>query len=106
MSGPIQQQIHDLLVTEMQPVHLQVLNESNNHNVPEGSESHFKLVIVADSFADKRLIQRHREVNAMLKPFLDSSVHALSMHTHTPEEWVAKGEKVPESPPCRGGSKA
>ena len=78
MSGPIQQQIHDLLVTEMQPVHLQVLNESNNHNVPEGSESHFKLVIVADSFADKRLIQRHREVNAMLKPFLDGSTRAQS----------------------------
>lgn len=106
MSGPIQQQIHDLLVSEMQPVHLQVLNESDQHNVPDGSESHFKLVIVATRFAGKRLIQRHRQVNTMLKPFLDGAVHALSMHTHTPEEWLAKGEVVPDSPPCRGGSKA
>ena len=106
MSGPIQQQIHDLLVSEMEPVHLEVLNESDQHNVPEGSESHFKLVIVAPGFSDKRLIQRHREVNAMLKPFLDDAVHALSMHTHTPEEWIAKGEVVPDSPPCLGGSKA
>ncbi len=104
MNGPVQQQIHDTLVDALAPVHLQVLNESHMHNVPAGSESHFKLVIVATEFSDKRLIQRHREVNALLKPYLDGEVHALSMHTHTPDEWAAKGEVVPDSPPCRGGS--
>lgn len=104
MSGPIQQQIHDTLVAGLAPSHLQVINESNNHNVPPGSESHFKLVVVADSFNGMRLIQRHREVNALLKPYLDGAVHALSMHTHTSEEWIAKGEVVPDSPPCQGGS--
>lgn len=104
MSGPIQQQIHDTLVAGLSPSHLQVINESDNHNVPPGSESHFKLVVVADAFDGKRLIQRHREVNTLLKSYLDGSVHALSMHTHTPKEWVAKGEVVPDSPPCQGGS--
>jgi len=28
------------------PMHLEVVNESHMHNVPEGAESHFKLVIV------------------------------------------------------------
>ena len=102
--GPIQQDIHDTLVAGLAPSHLQVINESVNHNVPPGSESHFKLVVVADCFNGKRLIQRHREVNALLKPYLDGPVHAISMHTHTAEEWVSKGEVVPDSPPCRGGS--
>ncbi len=104
MNRPIQQQIHDTLVDALAPAHLQVINESDNHNVPPGSESHFKVVIVTDRFADKRLIQRHREVNALLKPYLDGPVHALSMFTHTAEEWTAKGQIVPDSPPCRGGS--
>jgi len=99
----VQQQIHDTLVDALQPVHLDVINESDNHNVPPGSESHFKVVIVSDKFADQRLLQRHRDVNDLLKSYLDGSVHALSMHTHTPDEWAAKGQKVPESPPCRGG---
>jgi len=104
MNGPIQQEIHDTLVAALAPSHLQVINESNNHNVPPGSESHFKLVVVADSFSGKPLIKRHREVNALLKSYLDGAVHALSMQTHTSEEWVNKGETVPNSPPCLGGS--
>ena len=32
------------------PVHLEVINESATHNVPEGSESHFKVVLVSQSF--------------------------------------------------------
>jgi len=104
MSQTVQEQIHDTLVDALSPVHLDVINESHMHNVPDGSESHFKLVIVTESFDSLRLIQRHREINNLLKPLLDGPIHALSMHTHTPEEWVAKGEVVPDSPPCRGGS--
>jgi BolA protein len=29
------------------PDHLEVINESASHNVPEGSESHFKVVLVS-----------------------------------------------------------
>ena len=30
--------------------HLEVLDESSGHNVPEGAESHFKVVAVSESF--------------------------------------------------------
>jgi len=30
-------------------------------------------------------------------------VHALALHTFTPEEWAASGQ-VPDSPDCRGGT--
>ncbi|MEX2327590.1 MAG: BolA/IbaG family iron-sulfur metabolism protein, partial [Pseudomonadales bacterium] len=46
--------------------HMEVINESGNHNVPAGSESHFKVVLVADEFIDQRLVARHRRVNEIL----------------------------------------
>ena len=48
--GPVQQLISDKLQAEYQPDVLQLTNESFMHSVPEGSESHFKLVIVSDRF--------------------------------------------------------
>ncbi len=98
-------EINDILVDALSPVHLEVINESDNHNVPPGSESHFKLVVVSDEFAQSSLIQRHRRINALLAEQLAGPIHALSMFTHTAEEWEQKGGVVPDSPPCRGGAK-
>ncbi|MBT1444675.1 BolA/IbaG family iron-sulfur metabolism protein [Shewanella sp. JM162201] len=96
--------IHAKLTEALAPLHLEVINESHMHNVPKGSESHFKLVLVSRAFEGQRLIGRHRAVNQLLADELAGSVHALSMHTYTPEEWSALGA-VPDSPNCMGGSK-
>jgi BolA family transcriptional regulator, general stress-responsive regulator len=88
------------------PLHLDVVDESHMHSVPAGAESHFKILVVSESFADKTLVARHRLLNRALSPELEGGLHALALHTWTPEEWFAKGGKVPESPPCQGGSKA
>jgi BolA protein len=98
--------INDILVDSLAPVHLDVIDESHRHNVPEGAESHFKLVIVADAFEGKTLVARHRVINTLLAQQLAGPVHALGLHTHTPEEWQARSESVPASPPCRGGGAA
>lgn len=87
------------------PLHLEVINESHMHNVPPGSESHFKLIIVSDAFDNLRLVGRHQIINAALKEELAGSVHALSMETHTPVEWQDRGGRIMASPSCRGGSK-
>jgi BolA protein len=86
------------------PEHLEVINESHMHNVPEGSESHFKVVIVSDQFKDKLPLARHRLVNKALEAELSGGIHALALHTLTMEEWFEKG-KAPESPLCEGGGK-
>ncbi len=91
------------------PEHLEVVNESYMHSVPEGSESHFKVVIVCDDFKDKMLVARHRLVNKVLEDELkkdrsDGGIHALALHTMTMEEWFEKG-KTPGSPQCLGGGK-
>ena len=98
--------IHDTLVAALAPVRLDVLDESHRHNVPPGAESHFKVTIVSEAFAGASPIARHRQVNRLLADELAGRVHALGLHTHTPDEWVARGESVPVSPPCRGGSAA
>ena len=43
----IKVQIEDQLNTGLDPWHLEVINESPNHNVPDGAESHFKIIIVS-----------------------------------------------------------
>ena len=100
----MQQTITSKLEKALSPEHLEVINESHMHNVPEGSESHFKLVIVSDDFKDKMLLARHRLVNKVLEEELKGSIHALALHTMTMEEWFDKG-KAAESPPCEGRSK-
>ncbi len=100
----IQQSIEAKIAETFQPHHFTVENESSGHNVPAGSESHFKVVIVSDVFNGKRLIQRHRAVNACLADELANHIHALAMHTYTLEEWQQE-QAVPESPNCLGGSK-
>lgn len=102
----IQEQIETKLHNELAPTHLQVVNESYMHNVPSGSESHFKVVVVSQEFEGMRLLARHRRVNQILLNELQGSVHALSIHTYTQSEWQKENGFVPESPNCMGGNKA
>ena len=46
--------IQTKLAEAFDPEHLEVINESGSHNVPAGSESHFKVVIVANAFEGQR----------------------------------------------------
>ena len=88
----------------LNPQFLEVENESHRHNVPEGSESHFKVTVVSEQFNDKLLLARHRMINEILSTELSGSVHALALHTMTPDEWLEKSRAIPDSPPCLGGS--
>lgn len=101
----IQNSIERKLLEHFSPEHLEVINESSMHNVPDGSESHFKVVIVAPIFAGERLIKRHRAVNSVLKDELANDIHALALHTYTQQEWKNLYGEYPQSPNCLGGSK-
>lgn len=102
----MQQQIEQKLQTAFSPMHLEVVDESHMHNVPAGAESHFKVTLVTEQFNGQRLVQRHQAVNKILRDELAGQIHALALHTLTPDEWFEKGGTAPESPPCLGGSKA
>lgn len=98
-----QKLIEDKLTLNFTPHFLTVENESGNHNVPPGSETHFKVVMVADAFNPLNRVKRHQLVYQLLEDELNSGVHALALHLYTAEEWPL-ADKVPTSPQCLGGS--
>lgn len=95
--------IEEKLRAAFSPLHLEVVNESNNHNVPPNSESHFKVTLVSNLFDGERLIKRHRAVNSVLSEELAGTVHALALHTYTEDEWQNIAGNAPLSPNCMGG---
>ena len=101
----VQTLIQSKIETALRPSVLEVENESHMHSGP-AAESHFRLVIVSENFASKNLLARHRIINKLLAEELSTGVHALAMHTFTPEEWTERGETAATSPACRGGSAA
>ncbi|KLV11077.1 MULTISPECIES: transcriptional regulator BolA [Photobacterium] len=101
----IKERIEEKLHNAFSPLHLEVVNESYMHNVPAGSESHFKVVVVSEQFEGMRLIGRHRAINSTLADELANDIHALAIHTYTQSEWQNLFDGAPASPACRGGSK-
>jgi len=101
----VQNTIEEKLTKAFSPDYLLVENESHMHNVPAGSEMHFKVQIVSDSFDNEMLIKRHRAINKVLEEELADQIHALSIHAFTNNEWEQRNGRVQESPPCQGGGK-
>ncbi len=102
----LQEVIETKLHEAFNPAYLWVENESYMHNVPAGSESHFKVIVVSDVFEGLRLIQRHRKVNQILSEELAGKIHALSIHTWTEEEWALEQGVFRKTPSCLGGDKS
>ncbi|WP_424804395.1 BolA family protein, partial [Pseudomonas farsensis] len=79
--------------------HLEVHNESHMHS--RGQESHYKAVLVSAQFAGLNSVKRHQKVYATMGELM-GQIHALAIHTYTPEEWAVVGV-APASPVCAGG---
>ena len=101
----VQQQIEAKLRAALSPSQLDVANESHMHSVPAGSETHFRVVVVTDAFEGLRAVARHQRIYQLLSDELANGVHALALHTYTPNEWQQRGNDAPASPACLGGSK-
>jgi|TARA_B110000908_G_scaffold157540_1_gene197774 BolA protein len=104
--GPIEKIVTDKLSGQFKAELLQVTNESYMHSVPAGSETHFKVVLVTEQFAGKRQVQRHQAIYAVLAEELAGPIHALALHTFSPDEWADSQEQAPDSPQCLGANKA
>ena len=89
----IEQKVRDAL----QPALLQLDNESHMHAGPR-TDSHFKLVVVAEQFNGLSKVKRHQHLYQLLQPELQGPVHALALHLYTQEEWESAA--VPNSPLC------
>lgn len=99
--------IESLLREALGPSHLTIENESHKHNVPKGSQTHFKVVVVSSKFDGVSAVKRHQLVYQALAPVMTGpgKLHALAITARTESEWAASPEGN-VSPPCMGGSKA
>ena len=101
----VEEAITSLVKAEFEPVYLDVVNESHMHSVPPNSETHFKLVLVSAEFEGLNQVKRHQSVYGALREYISNPIHALALHTFSPEEWV-ENNIVADSPNCMGGSKS
>ena len=53
-----------------------------------GDGQHFEAVIVSAAFVGKNKVQQHQIVYRALGDRMREEIHALSMQTHTPEDWA------------------
>lgn len=81
------------LIDVLEPIRLDVVNESHLHSGHHGSpgtgESHFRVLIVSPKFAAKSRLERHRLVNEALASELKGGIHALAIKAYAPGEPVA-----------------
>ncbi len=92
-----------LLVQEnLKPLHLELENESSQHSVPPGSETHFKLLVVAHDFQGLSRVDRQRLIHGLLDQEFKVGLHALTIRAMTPEEWEKQKPNSFVSPNCQG----
>ena len=92
----LEQQLIDRL-QQLSPSHLEVVNESSGHGgYFPGKESHFKVIVVSESFEGLRLVQRHQKNYAVAGELLSpGKIHALAIHAFLPEEWQGQDTSSP-----------
>jgi BolA protein len=88
----VEQTIRQKLMVALEPVRLDVVNESHLHaghaSSPGTGESHFRILVVSPAFAGKGRLERHRMVNAALADELRHRIHALAVKAYAPGEEV------------------
>lgn len=100
------QRLNDKLTQDLVPSYLYIEDESGNHSVPIGAESHFKVVVASDSFSGLSKVERHQKVYGLLGDEFKKGLHALSIRAYTLSEWEKeKSHKDFVSPDCMGAKK-
>ncbi|ESR41125.1 protein BOLA2 [Citrus sinensis] len=84
--GVTKEKVESTLTSKLNPSHLEVIDTSG------GCGAKFEIEIVSEQFEGKRLLARHRLVNAALEEEM-KQIHALSIKkAMTPEQWKQQQE--------------
>ncbi len=65
-------------------------NMATDHLTVVGDGQHFEAVVVSAAFDGKSRVQRHQLVYQTLGDRMRAEIHALSMKTFTPQEWLSQ----------------
>lgn len=77
------------LTEAFEPETLGVEDESYLHKGHEGAKdgrSHFRVLIIAEAFTGKNLLDRHRMIYQALDEMMRIDIHALAIDAWAPEE--------------------
>ena len=77
------------LNTAFEPETLGVDDESHLHAGHEGAKdgrSHFRVLIIAEAFVGKNLVERHRMIYKALDEMMRIDIHALAIDAWAPNE--------------------
>ena len=82
-------QLDQRLRETLQPVALEVIDESFQHNGHAGANgtgfgTHFRVRITSHLFTGKAPVMRHRRVYDALQDFMDQGLHALAIEASPP----------------------
>lgn len=83
------ERIHAALQAQLEPIALEVIDESHKHAGHAGARDgrgHFAVRVVSDAFAGLAPLARHRRVYAALGDMMQTDIHALSIRAQTPSE--------------------
>ena len=77
------------LQAAFEPETLGVEDESYKHEGHEGAKDgrgHFRVLIIAEAFSGKSLLERHRMVYKALAGLMTTDIHALAIDAWCPDE--------------------
>ena len=86
-----QQRVERVLRERLDAQHLEIEDESHRHAGHAGARaggSHYRLTIVAECFAGRSRLERHRILYDALGSMMEGEIHALAIRAFTPEEWT------------------
>lgn len=81
--------IKALLEAAFSPESIEIEDDSHlhaGHAGAKGGAGHYRLTIIAESFAGRHTVARHRLVYAALASMMPGEIHALQINAYTPDE--------------------
>jgi BolA protein len=91
-SGDRSQRLEARLRATLQPLTLEIIDDSHQHAGHAGAadgRGHYTVLIVAERFAGVPVVRRHRLVYEAVGDMMTSDIHALSIQALAPGEPVA-----------------
>jgi acid stress-induced BolA-like protein IbaG/YrbA len=55
--------------------------------IVKGDGDHFEATVISRQFENCTMVRQHQLVYGTLGDRMGGEIHALALHTHTPEEW-------------------
>jgi BolA protein len=95
MSQKTLKKIEELLRSHLNPVHLDLFDDSSRHAGHAGAAQgggHYRVKIVSERFEGLNLLEQHRNVKGILKDLMGNEIHALQLKTMSPSQWEKEAE--------------